>query len=154
MRWMGLVVALLLWVGCEQAVAAAPFEPIALHTVKLPADVARASEPDWIPGTDDLVFAYFPRGSEVEQVATARRDGSRSKCITCGIATGRGVQKPFAFDDGKRVLVRSNLEGAEVSQWTWSVAECAPSLARCRRRSLKPVQAVGTPATAGELQIR
>src|SRR4051812_49052289 len=93
------------------------------------------------------------------------RHGGGARCLTCGVEQVQGldrpfnaaqdldVQKPFAFPDGRRVLVMIashpsesgglNLPGPLRGDFNYAILECAPSVVDCRRRRLVALELPG-----------
>ena len=129
----------------------APYEPIAVHHLSVPAGYSGESEPDWLPDGKHLVAVVASPDLSAPQLAITRLDGSHPKCVTCGLDTsvvpgapdGAAYGKPLPFPDGKRLMVRLGLRpgggGSATQNFTYGVVECKPSLADCQERSLAPI---------------
>jgi hypothetical protein len=74
------------------------------------------------------------------QIVTFREDGRSLRCLTCGAWTGPELLKPYAFGDGRRVLVRIGQQSA-VAPAHHGVLSCLPSVLRCDRAAVTPIAA-------------
>ena len=129
----------------------APFEPIAVHHLPVPAGYSGESEPDWLPDGKHLVVVAASPDLSAPQLAVTGIDGSRPKCISCGLDTGvvpgapdgAAFGKPLPFPDGKRIMVRLGLRpgggGSATQNFTYGVLTCSPSLVNCKTRTLAPI---------------
>lgn len=120
----------------------------------LPAEAAKPSHPDFTPDGRHAVFGVSLR-SDGDDMAVARLDGSGFRCLTCGLATLQGADRPlnagqpldvgkaFVFQDGRRVLIRQpgreDRGMNEVGDFNYGILECEPSLVDCDRREYLPV---------------
>lgn len=125
-------------VGVADAAEPAPFIPIDLQTIPLPAGYA-ASTPIW---TQDGRHLIFSSGGQLHLV---NEDGTGLRCISCGLSNDPRIvpaaQEAFkdVFPDGRRVMW-GDFERA-------FVLECAPSVLQCDSKTLLPVDVSGERGT-------
>jgi len=72
------------------------------------------------------------------QIVTFGEDGGDLRCLTCGVWNGPELIKPFAFGDGRRVLVRVGVQ-TPAQAADHAVVECAPSVLRCDSVTVTPI---------------
>ncbi|MCB0876968.1 MAG: hypothetical protein KDB46_12315 [Solirubrobacterales bacterium] len=135
-----------------------PLEPIAIKHLPVADGYSAMSEPDWLPDGRRMVVVLRPAADGGDQIGVMRRNGSGLRCLTCGLdpttITGPppddrpiGFGKPFAFSDGKRLLMRLGIQpgqpGAVTQNFVYAILECAPSVADCEQRDLVPLNLPG-----------
>ncbi|MDX2168014.1 MAG: hypothetical protein SF182_13150 [Deltaproteobacteria bacterium] len=117
-----------------------PPEPIDLHVVPMPADVSAPQFPWWSADGNRLLFGARITGYDALQIATIAPDGGDFRCLTCPLA-GPGdppLNKPIAFPDGKRVMLRVGTQSV-VAAADHAVLECTPSVVDCQSAALLPI---------------
>jgi hypothetical protein len=115
-------------------------EPIDLHVVPLPADVTDAQFPWWTIDGSRLLFGVRVPGYDDIQIATIAQDGSDFRCLTCPVASPGDppLNKPIAFPDGKRVMLRVGTQSV-VAAADHAVLECTPSVVDCQSAAVLPI---------------
>ena len=94
--------------------------------------------PSYTAGGERLVASATSGSFAGTQIVTFGEDGGDLRCLTCGVWTGPELLKPFAFADGRRLLVRVGVQ-TPVQPAGHAVVECAPSVLRCDSVAVTPV---------------
>jgi hypothetical protein len=115
-------------------------EPIVQHVVPLPASVTEVQFPGYTADGSRLLAGATSTEWEGTQIVSFSENGSKLRCLTCGVWNGPVLVKPFAFEDGRRVLVRIGDQTALRSA-DHGVLECAPSVVNCRTAKVVPIVA-------------
>lgn len=127
-------------------------EPIDLQVVPLPANARDAQFPWWTADGSRLVFGVRLPGYDDLQIATIAPDGSDFRCLTCALAQPGDppLNKPIAFPDGKRVMLRVGTQSV-VQAADHAVLECSPSVVDCQTAAVVPIE-IPFPNDAGIIQ--
>jgi hypothetical protein len=132
-------------------------EPLATSIVHVPSHLRDPQFPYWTRDGRRLLFAFTSsRKFAGAHIAVIRPNGRGFRCVTCGLGA-IDIGKPFPFDDGRRVLVRTpsgSAEGKETAGFRYAVVECAPSVVACRQVRLVPIELPGGGYAGGVLQTR
>jgi hypothetical protein len=106
----------------------------------LPPSVAQVQFPGFSSDGSRIIAAVQSTDFSGTQIASFNEDGSDFRCLTCGAWSGAALLKPFAFDDGRRILVRIGQQSA-VAPAKHGVVECTPSVADCQQAVVVPINA-------------
>jgi hypothetical protein len=115
-------------------------EPIDLHVVPMPAEVSAPQFPWWTTDGSRLLFGVRVSGYDALQIATIAPDGSDFRCLTCPLASPGDLplNKPIAFPDGKRVMLRVGTQSV-IAAADHAILECTPSVIDCQSVALLPI---------------
>ena len=102
--------------------------------VPLPDDVVQPQNPTYTHDGTALIFRATPVGATRTEIYRVGIDGSGLQCLTCGLAPEitENLSKPFAFDDGNRVLLSAGTQsdsGGETADHY--ILECAGGVNAC-----------------------
>jgi hypothetical protein len=127
---------------CLQRLLITPprLEPIDDTYPALPASVTQIQFPDFSADGSRIIGAAQSSDFSGTQIVSFNEDGSDFRCLTCGVWSGAALLKPFAFDDGRRILVRIGQQSA-IAPAKHGVIECAPSVADCSQAAVIPINA-------------
>ncbi len=137
--------------GIPSSATPMPLEPIAISRLPLAPGFSAEFQPDWLPDGRHIVMAFDSPDQPHAQLAVATAKGTHVSCLTCGLdataiagpqppGTSIGFGKPFAFEDGKRIL--TTIEAQQGSpdsasqNFQYAILQCAPSVVDCKQRSL------------------
>ena len=113
-------------------------EPVVRQVVALPESIRGVQFPGYTADGSRLLAAATSTEWDGTQIVSFAESGSKLRCLTCGAWSGPALLKPFAFEDGRRVLVRIG-EQTAVSSADHGVLECAPSVLDCRTSKVVPI---------------
>jgi hypothetical protein len=113
-------------------------DPIVQHVVPLPVSVTEVEFPGYTAEGSRLLAGAASTEWDGTQIVSFTENGSNLRCLTCGDWHGAALTKPFAFEDGRRVLVRIGDQTA-VSPADHGVVECAPSVLDCKTAKVVPI---------------
>lgn len=115
-----------------------PTEPLRPAAVPLPASITAVQFPGYSADGSRILASATSTQFSGRQIVSFKEDGSGMRCLTCGAWTGDDLLKPFAFEDGKRILVRIGAQSPTVPA-DHGVVECAPSVLDCRTATVVPI---------------
>ncbi|MGP3955642.1 hypothetical protein ACTWPT_06555 [Nonomuraea sp. 3N208] len=126
--------------GCLGGQALPPPVPekVVQHVVPLPASITSVTFPGYTADGSRILAAATSTGFTGTQLVSFTEDGTDVRCLTCGTGNGADVLKPFAFPDGRRVLIRLGAQSPS-SPADHGVVECAPSVLDCREATIVPI---------------
>jgi hypothetical protein len=115
-------------------------EPIDDTYPTLPASLTQIQFTDFSADGSRIIGAAQSSDLSGTQIVSFKEDGSDFRCLTCGVWNGAALLKPFAFEDGRRILVRIGQQSV-VSPAKHGVVECTPSVADCSQATVIPINA-------------
>jgi hypothetical protein len=113
-------------------------DPIVQHVVPLPASVTEVEFPGYTEDGSRLLAAAASTQWDGTHIVSFTEQGSKLRCLTCRVWHGAALTKPFAFEDGRRVLVRVGDQTA-VSPADHGIVECTPSVLDCNKAKVVPI---------------
>ena len=113
-------------------------EPVVNTYVPLPSTITKVQFPNFTADGSRILAVANSTQWTGTQLVTFAEDGSDLQCLTCGVWTGPALGKPFAFPDGRRVLVRIGQQTGTTSAAA-GVVECTPSVLNCETAALLPI---------------
>jgi len=120
-----------------------PDEPVRTEAVPTPPGLTSVRFPSWTAGGERLIASATSASFAGTQLVTFGEDGRDLRCLTCGVWTGPELIKPFAFMDGRRLLVRAGLQ-TPMQAAGHAVVECTPSVLRCNSVTVTPITVPAT----------
>lgn len=114
-----------------------PREAVRPVVVPAPA-LAHVQNPAFTSDGERILAAARSRALGGTQIVSLDERGEDLRCLTCASWTGAELTKPFAFGDGRRVLVRVGRQ-TPILPADHAVVECTPSVRRCDSASVVPV---------------
>jgi hypothetical protein len=115
-----------------------PAERIEQHVVPLPPSVTGVQFPTYTVDGSRILATAVSTAWSGRQLVSFAEDGGDLRCLTCGSWTGDELFKPYAFADGKRVLVRVGSQTPSTPA-DHAVVECSPSVRDCTRAKVVPI---------------
>jgi hypothetical protein len=141
------IVVLAVPAAAHAVVPPPPRERVVNTYPSLPASVTHVEGPAFSADGSRIIAAARSSAFSGTQIVSFKQDGSGYRCLTCGAWTGDALSKPYAFNDGRRILARIGQQSPLTSA-DHGVVECAPSVADCRTATVVPIEVPSTADSA------